>query len=60
MEAKKQKDELSKADQERQDKENELSNMTAEEREQKRQHDKWRREYEREQHALAEQEERMR
>ena len=60
MEAKKQKDELSKADQERQDKENELSNMTAEERELKRQHDKWRREYEREQHALAEQEERMR
>lgn len=60
MEAKRLNDELNNAQKERQEREEELSAMTPEEREQKRKEDKWRREFEREQHALAEQEERMR
>ena len=53
MEAKRQAEELAKEDEKRQAREAEASKLTPEERELKRQQDKWRREFEREQHALA-------
>ena len=60
MEAKRNKEALDKAQAEREKRDEELSHMTPEERELKRQHDKWRREYEREQNAIAEKEELLR
>ena len=60
MEARKQQEELEKAAHERQTREEAEKSLTPEEREHKRQQDRWRREFEREQHALAEEEERHR
>ena len=47
MEARKVEEELEKADQERQALEEQMAQLTPEEREHKRQQDKWRREFER-------------